>query len=750
MKFKILKIYAKNFKGFEEISFDCNGKDAIILGGKNGFGKTTLFDAVELALTGEIKRYKNYIEEYADKRLSRTGDDKPLVRNINQDEVVVQVDVLLNSSEYLLRRVAKTDDIGFQLNFKCFGNLTIKKKINGEWSDVKDKREIESCISEIKSNYSRFYYVSQEETLEYLKTNEKDRPEKLQQLFDVSFFENRIKTIKKICDVLKSKKTVLIDERVKIEVELQGLDENLPNEKDAIAYEKIAIDVDLPWDAEKFDENFDFKGTLAANGVIEKLLYYVENEIHYKKYLQYQLQNELNKKKEIIAYWFQYRALADEIEKYKLFVRDCVNPVNQISLNTLSAFSFEKFNQTDSGIESLKSTLSSLKMAEKSFNGLQRAYGQLDEVKALIIPYMTDGSKIHNCPLCGHDYENASKLAETLRNYTHKDDLLQENIHKDLIQNIALFKKNVLNSVITPKLKYYEEMGITEDVVKKIDRIPIDQRKNAEHLIQNVFKIIFSDTSSCNEKIDAIEKHIASNKIELDNTVEYDRLVEIYNNVAHLISSDKLTIDCIKRKRQYLINCWNKANSKKKNELIEKISIYKRKIDKANSFEKSILKSKKSLEKAKKEYLNKIINDVKILFYIYSGRIMQDCFYGRGLFLVYNTDKGYVCFTSNPNSCVDALYNLSSGQMVALILSFTLSLNKLYRKNDFMLIDDPIQCIDDINMWGFIETIRHEFQNYSFIFSTHEAQYGSLLRYRLDKLGFNVEYRDLFKEGKRN
>ena len=158
--------------------------------------------------------------------------------------------------------------------------------------------------------------------------------------------------------------------------------------------------------------------------------------------------------------------------------------------------------------------------------------------------------------------------------------------------------------------------------------------------------------------------------------------------------------------------------------------------------------AKKRLESVKKSFIEKIIGDIKILFYIYSGRIMQDCFYGRGLFLIYNKDKAYINFTTSPTSRVDALYNLSSGQLIALIYAFTMALNKLYHKYNFMLIDDPVQCIDDINIWGFIETLRHEFQGYSFLFSTHEEQYGLLLRYRLSKFGFNIEYRDLLSEHK--
>ena len=273
--------------------------------------------------------------------------------------------------------------------------------------------------------------------------------------------------------------------------------------------------------------------------------------------------------------------------------------------------------------------------------------------------------------------------------------------------------------------------------------------KSYADLIFTDFHLNLDAIDSYEGKLNIINNFISTNTVDLNSSIDYNRLINTYTNVAHFISNDKLTIGHITNKRQYIINQWHITNNQKKNQLSTQLNLCTKQLANAVNYDNRIKKAKKNLDDSKKKYLGKIINDVKILFYIYSGRIMQDCFYGRGLFLIYNTDKNYVNFTSNPKSGVDALYSLSSGQLIALILSFTLSLNKLYRKNDFMLIDDPIQCIDDINMWGFLETLRHEFQNYSFILSTHESQYGSLLRYRLGNFGFDARYRDLFKEGNR-
>lgn len=50
---------------------------------------------------------------------------------------------------------------------------------------------------------------------------------------------------------------------------------------------------------------------------------------------------------------------------------------------------------------------------------------------------------------------------------------------------------------------------------------------------------------------------------------------------------------------------------------------------------------------------------------------------------------------------------MSSGQLSALIISFTLALHKKYSLNKIILIDDPVQTMDEINIAGFIELLRN-------------------------------------------
>lgn len=52
-----------------------------------------------------------------------------------------------------------------------------------------------------------------------------------------------------------------------------------------------------------------------------------------------------------------------------------------------------------------------------------------------------------------------------------------------------------------------------------------------------------------------------------------------------------------------------------------------------------------------------------------------------------------------------------------------------------MLIDDPFQSMDELNIASFVELLRTDFTNYQFIFSTHEPNFLDYIRYKLEKYG---------------
>ena len=55
---------------------------------------------------------------------------------------------------------------------------------------------------------------------------------------------------------------------------------------------------------------------------------------------------------------------------------------------------------------------------------------------------------------------------------------------------------------------------------------------------------------------------------------------------------------------------------------------------------------------------------------------------------------------------------MSSGQLSAVALAFLLCMNQVYssrRSCSLLMIDDPVQTVDDVNMVGFVDILRYSF-----------------------------------------
>ena len=130
---------------------------------------------------------------------------------------------------------------------------------------------------------------------------------------------------------------------------------------------------------------------------------------------------------------------------------------------------------------------------------------------------------------------------------------------------------------------------------------------------------------------------------------------------------------------------------------------------------------------------------------IYTGKILQDYQNGLGVFV----NKDEMRFVSNGDAKHDILNTFSSGQLSGFVLAFLFAMNKQYiKKSDdnlgFVLIDDPVQTMDDINISSLIEVLRNDFLDKQIIISTHESEKENYILYKFFKYNqkgqsFNVK-----------
>jgi ABC-type lipoprotein export system ATPase subunit len=87
---------------------------------------------------------------------------------------------------------------------------------------------------------------------------------------------------------------------------------------------------------------------------------------------------------------------------------------------------------------------------------------------------------------------------------------------------------------------------------------------------------------------------------------------------------------------------------------------------------------------------------------------------------------------------------MSSGQISAVVIALALALNRIYAKGfSPVLIDDPVQTMDDINMSSLVELLRNEFPNRQVVLSTHEDKVAKYFVYKYLKYGRSVRQLNL-------
>lgn len=756
---KILGIHLHNFKGVSDLNFSMTEATAIILGGKNGYGKTTIFDALELVLTGQIERYSNYEKKLFDHRRSLNDVEMPLVCNVDVSDVSVAVDILYEDEgehKTTLIRKANVCDMKNPVDFGVFQQLYISQR-GEEPHPLKEEERVAIGLDKFAATYGTLGYLSQEESTLFVKSSDSERAEAIQYLFNTKRFDERIekidklilKGVKKYAEELKSKQS-------DVKARIEDLGKYQVNQQEVETGYKAIFreDAQIKWDKPDVKlSNEEYHSLLVENGVIDGLLYLVENWDDVRKYRMDLLLNEMLEKSSDFALYWQFRDRRAVIKLWKEFQIKTIEPFEKLELKDMGYYTLvvpNEFEQVISKevievaveiIDRVKTLYRSATLAERAYNEMLDQRNRLQEHLRFHAEQLTQTE----CPLCGHDYEYVGGLLEALE---HTEQIQKESTRvfsAQAAQEFLKMKEMLEQIVINPVMVWFNGQGVSKELVDSY--LLLDDKYLEMRLAKLIEKGYIKEKPEGNvQTTEAVFcKAIEEQRKPYNESLDYQSLTKMYNDYGKLMRDDCRRKDALMEKRSYLLRQWGMQRSEQMEKLLRELHELEIKSKACAEKDRALKALRGEIERQKNEWLKQVITDVEILFYIYSGRIMQDNFFGRGLFM--KTEPGkYIYFVSDPRSEVDALYKLSSGQLVALMMSLLLSLNKLYATEKLIAIDDPVQTIDDINVWGFVETLRHEFRDYQLLFSTHELSYGSFLRYKLSRMGIRTEYRDMLTE----
>ncbi|MBY0202731.1 AAA family ATPase [Paenibacillus cucumis Kampfer et al. 2016] len=769
----ISRIYFENFKSVDMARIDFEGKNLMVLDGPNGFGKTTIFDAIELVLTGKIRRIQsNKIastnRKYSDHLLSK-NQGKPTIIKIefisNEDK---------NKSIVLARVLVSNIISSTQKRPGEFGNLKLyilndfdEDPLLGNAVDSKELIKLFG-IENINDSFMMYNYVEQEESGHFFKQNEKDRMNSVSKLFNI---EKEIFQ-KEYIEKLKNK---LVRERNALERKIQEetLKYNDVNKQSIgeISYEPLIQDkeIEINWDREIIPNiSRELKEEYLSE--LDQLLLFVENLADFKiekKNIEIEkLSNQTEKLKAIILLGNFHDKFKDlekkhneqkELQKNLDILRNreiLVKDLNLVIINT--RMETDSYNELLSKIKRLKTMQNSTNNMSKIIEQLNNSRLNLQAIFQKLID--ENPSDSISCPLCGHEKEDMAQLLTDIELKTTALTLELDETSKQVKKELNIIYDNSLNKVI-------QEIQFELENSKSIETDFMEQLKSYINVINDFNKakewFVINDID--------LKRHINSEEHAIQNLDERanklsEEIKSKRKNVSELCKDNmqlfsRLYIDRFNKKHSIIQNISIESINKKKNyieyqyylQMNEVHRNLKKMKDKFRDINKLCQSTTRILEVYNKNiniYRRKMIMEVEIPFYIYCGKIIQTHQRGIGVFIKEesnsNEDIGAqlksINFVPPGKTDHDIVHSFSSGQLSSTVIAFTLALNKVYsnQKITTLLIDDPVQTMDEMNMVSLVDLLRNDFNDRQIILSTHEEKVSLYLRYKFFKYGYSV------------
>jgi DNA repair exonuclease SbcCD ATPase subunit len=779
---KLGRMRIENFKSFiEPISFDFTGNDLVLFDGPNGFGKTTIFDAVELCFTGEISRVKHTDTKAKKDHILKGDNGKPTTVQL---ELLSGDDTLVVIGIYIPAGITGAE--GKVSNYKN----AIKRFETEQWQDEFSNDQLRTSLDvdglkklleseKLDSTFTLFNYIQQEETCHFLKLDEGKRHKKISHLFGTAEETSKVTKLDLLAAKLKEKIDAYIPIITKEETELAELSKpalEASDDESNLGSGKISLFSDLSSNTveqlEAYKNNLegvdwvlknisDFR-SLKFNYLLNKITTeritqldsylrvgvvesYDELDTHYSDW------TKANKKAVI------YKALLKIFDdEPNTLIKETLNKYNETFADNYSEFTTDiaSFDQLSKVSGSLSSLLIKIDESRKNLLSHYKAHLGHNEIQEhRNIP----------CPLCGDlksdwqvlldEYNAQTKffsdqlgdngklltavtkklikelvtpLISKMRKYIKKNDKYL-NLDLNYLHSINKIEKTDFESMV--KIKNWLTVNVG-DCSSFIDNTLFEVNQNYSEGREQLIKFINSHKKPFLEEAPKVYSSFLQDLKTLN--LAFDE-----NDILAVDSSD-IDKDLLLLSR--LIVQQNSSSYKTKEKNLAKLIC---KVEKLTLKRNEITNISKVFKKEIKAFEKDVAKHIAIPLFVYSSKILQSRPEGSGIFLITpekNNANGFMQFSATPNDSHDAWNTMSSGQLAGVVISFMLAMNKVYpSKLSTLMIDDPVQTMDEVNMASFVQMMRYEFPEMQILLSTHESKVANYFHYKYSQAGLQSQ-----------
>ena len=298
---------------------------------------------------------------------------------------------------------------------------------------------------------------------------------------------------------------------------------------------------------------------------------------------------------------------------------------------------------------------------------------------------------------------------------------------------------------------YQGEKGIVENYKNTIEaegKDAIDYMEELLKFVKEGKKELFDEahealTTSLKGLRPAIGKVISQEKMDMYKSI---------NSLYYDGKGPKHKKNDIESKLNYIATKYNAESQKIMTELVRQKCIAEEKetnfIKEGDALVNQLKKLSKFYSDAQNEYQTSLVSAIRIPVLIFSGKILQN--FPLGLGINTRVEDRILEFEALEKPKTDVFNILSTGQLNGLAISIVLAARSVYGSQndlDFLLIDDPLQTIDEISAISLVDLLINS-DITQVIMSTHEDYKAKMFKYKYGQRGLahsDINMKDTYK-----